>query len=65
MKTPLEHLELALGGNMNIRTLRPKAFAEIMQDYAKYYHKEQLEKPKLTLDQVIEKAKLNMDKIIK
>ena len=67
MKTPLEHLELALGGNMNIGTLRPKAFTEIMQDYAKHYHKEQLEKneqiPRLTLDQAIEKAKPNMDKI--
>jgi len=42
MKTPLEHLELALGENMNIRTLKPIAFAEIMEDYAKYYHKKQL-----------------------
>jgi len=30
-----KHLEIALGGNMNIATLTPLTFAEIMQDFAK------------------------------
>ena len=39
MKTAKEFLSIALGGNMNISTLKPKAWHEIMTDYAKYYHK--------------------------
>jgi len=42
MKTPIEHLEIALGGNMNVSTLTPKAFCEIMDDYALYYHSQRL-----------------------
>jgi len=32
--TAKEHLEIALGGNMNISTLTPLAWHEIMEDYA-------------------------------
>ena len=31
-----EYLNVALGGNMNIGTLTPLAFEEIMEDYARY-----------------------------
>ena len=67
MITPLEHLELALGGNMNIRTLKPKAFAEIMEDYAKHYYKEQFETNKLKQDKelLIPKIKQNLQEINK
>lgn len=37
MKTVEEFLEAALGGNMNITTLKPLAWHEIMTDYAKHY----------------------------
>ena len=30
-----KHLEIALGGNMNISTLKPLALIEIMTDFAK------------------------------
>lgn len=45
MKTVEEYLNIALGGNMNIATLKPKFWHEIMTDYAKYYHKESTTKP--------------------
>lgn len=35
-----EYLKVALGGNMNIRTLKPAAWHDIMTDFAKHYHKE-------------------------
>lgn len=35
-----EYLKVALGGNMNISTLKPLAWHEIMTDFAKHYHKE-------------------------
>jgi len=31
-----QYLNVALGGNMNISTLTPLAWHEIMEDYAKY-----------------------------
>jgi len=67
MTTPLEHLELALGGNMNIGTLKPKAFAEIMEDYAKHYYKEQFETNKLKPSDkdLISKVKQNLQEINK
>tara|TARA_R110000803_G_scaffold16034_1_gene44136 strand:+ start:63 stop:353 length:291 start_codon:yes stop_codon:yes gene_type:complete len=40
--TSKEYLEIALGGNMTIATLKPLAIEEIMTDFAKQYHKEQL-----------------------
>jgi hypothetical protein len=42
MKTSKEHLEIALGGNMNTSSLTTLAIQEIMTDFAKQYHKEQL-----------------------
>ena len=38
LKTAEEFLVIALGGNMNIATLKLKAWHEIMTDYAKHYH---------------------------
>ncbi len=35
-----EYLKVALGGNMNISTLKPAAWHDIMTDFAKHYHKE-------------------------
>jgi len=40
MLTVEEYLEIALGGNMNIGTLKLQAWYDIMTTYAKYYHKE-------------------------
>ena len=40
MKTPKEFIETALGGNMNISTLKLKVWEEMLGDYAKYYHEE-------------------------
>ena len=34
-KRARKHLEMALGGNMNIATLKPLALIEIMTDFAK------------------------------
>jgi hypothetical protein len=34
-KRARKHLEIALGGNMNIATLKPLALIEIMTDFAK------------------------------
>lgn len=51
MKTVEEYLNVALGGNMNIATLKPKFWHEIMTDYAKHYHKESTTKP---IDELIE-----------
>ena len=42
MTTSKKHLEIALGGNMNTSTLTAFAIEEIMTDFAKQYHKEQL-----------------------
>ena len=36
MMNAKEYLNVALGGNMNIGTLTPLAFEEIMEDYARY-----------------------------
>lgn len=36
-----KHLEIALGGNMQISTLTPKAFSEIMTDFARKKCEEQ------------------------
>jgi len=44
-----QYLNVALGGNMNISTLKLKAWYEIMEDYAQHKtveSKEQLEKAK-------------------
>jgi hypothetical protein len=35
-----EYLEISLGGNMNISTLTPSAWHDIMTGFAKHYHKE-------------------------
>ena len=45
-KTASEFLEIALGGNLNIKTLKLRAWHEIMTDYAKYYHKSEQTKGK-------------------
>jgi hypothetical protein len=42
MTTSKEHLEIALGGNMHTSSLTTLAIEEIMTDFAKKYHKEQL-----------------------
>ena len=43
-KTAEEHLEIALGGNMNVSTLTPFALAEIMQEYADQAVKQERER---------------------
>ncbi len=35
-----EYLEVSLGGNMNISTLTPSAWHDIMTGFAKHYHRE-------------------------
>ena len=42
MTTSKKHLEIALGGNMHTSSLTTLAIEEIMTDFAKQYHKEQL-----------------------
>lgn len=54
MRTAEEHLNIALGGNMNISTLKPKAWHEIMTNYAKHYHKEATNDSKPTLEEIEE-----------
>ena len=38
-----EYLNVALGGNMNISTLKPLAWHEIMEGYARHYYKRRAE----------------------
>lgn len=38
-----KHLKVALGGNMYIATLTPRAFGEIMEDYKKKSRKDEIE----------------------
>ena len=58
MTTSKEHLEIALGGNMHTSSLTTLAIEEIMTDFARQNHKEQLILSGVVFSEAELKAKL-------